>query len=113
MSKKSNERIWAIFSHLSAFAGFVFPLGNILAPLVIWLVFKNDPLVDKHGKESLNFQISLTIYALLSLPLVFLIVGIFALLAVLIVGFVAVVKAAVAAGNNEFYKYPFSIRLIK
>lgn len=49
--------------HLSSFASFIIPLGNILGPLVVWLLRKDDlPSVDKHGKAALNFNISITIY---------------------------------------------------
>lgn len=115
-NKKADEveRIWAIFCHLGAFAGFIFPFGNILAPLVIWLIKKNESeAVDKHGKESLNFQISLTIYMLASALLIFLVVGIFMVVALIVVGLIAVIRAVIAAGNGRFYKYPFVIRFIK
>jgi uncharacterized Tic20 family protein len=50
--------MWAMFCHIAAFAFFIFPFGNILGPLVIWLIKKETyPFVDEQGKESLNFQI--------------------------------------------------------
>ena len=61
MNKKvdeKQERTWALFCHIGALAGFIFPFGNIIAPLVIWLIKKEEyPLVDDQGKESVNFQI--------------------------------------------------------
>jgi len=65
---ESQEKTWGLFCHLSAFGLFVFPpFGNILGPLIIWLIKKDEsPYVDKQGKESLNFQISFTIYAFIA-----------------------------------------------
>ena len=60
----SEENQWAMLAHLSALAMFALPtLGQIVGPLIVWLIKKDElPLVDQHGKESLNFQISMTIY---------------------------------------------------
>ena len=52
-----DEKMWAMLTHISTFAVFVFPVGNIIAPLIIWLIKKDEfPLVDDQGKEVLNFQ---------------------------------------------------------
>ena len=49
----SEERMWGTFCHLSGFVGYIVPFGNIIAPLVIWLVKKEESqFVDYHGKES-------------------------------------------------------------
>jgi len=65
---ENQEKTWGLFCHLAAFGFFVFPaFGNILGPLVIWLIKKDEsPYVDQQGKESLNFQISFTIYAFIA-----------------------------------------------
>ena len=58
----SEERTWSIAAHLSALAGLFIPFGSVLGPLVVWLVKRNEmPMVDRHGKEALNFQITVTI----------------------------------------------------
>lgn len=57
-----NGKKWGIYCHVAVFAGFVFPLGNIIAPFVIWLMKKDEyPFVEEQGKEVLNFQITVTI----------------------------------------------------
>jgi uncharacterized protein len=62
-SSAQSERTWAALCHLAAFAGFVFPAGNIVGPLVIWLLRREEsPLVDDQGKAAMNFQISTTLY---------------------------------------------------
>lgn len=49
--------------HLTALSGFIVPFGNVLGPVVIWMMGKSDSqFVDEHGKASLNFQLSLTLY---------------------------------------------------
>ncbi len=109
-----DERTWALFCHLSALALFVFPFGNIVAPLVIWLVKKEElPLVDDQGKESLNFQLSVTIYALAAGILSFVLIGIPILIALGIFWLVEVIIAAIRANEGQRFRYPLNLRLIK
>ncbi|WP_416925739.1 DUF4870 domain-containing protein [Ottowia sp.] len=80
-----------MFAHLSALAGFIIPFGNLLGPLIVWQLKKNEmPFVDDQGKEALNFQITVTLALLVSLLLIFVLIG-FVLLP--IVGLVALVLA--------------------
>ena len=62
------ERTWAMFAHLSSFLGYTcIPLANIIAPLIIWQIKKDDmPFASDQGKECLNFQISMLIYVIIS-----------------------------------------------
>ena len=66
MSK--DEKMWGMFCHLSALAGYIgIPFGNIIGPLIIWMVKKEQfKFVDDQGKESLNFQITITIAAFIA-----------------------------------------------
>ncbi len=110
-----DERTWGMLSHLLALSGYIgVPFGNILAPLIIWLVKKDQSqFVADQAKESLNFQISLTIYAIISGILIFVLIG-FVLLGVLwIAGIVFVIIGTVKANNGEFYRYPLTLRLVK
>jgi hypothetical protein len=94
-------------------AGFVVPFGNILGPLIVWLIKKSEiPSVDAHGKESLNFQISVLIYLAVSAVLVLVLVGVFLMMAIAIAAIVLVVIAAIKASNGELYRYPLTIRFI-
>ena len=70
--------------HLSALAGFVIPgAGHILGPLIVWLVKRGESAeIDAHGKEALNFQISMLIYNVVAGILCLIVIG-FVLLAVL------------------------------
>jgi uncharacterized Tic20 family protein len=108
------ERNWAVFCHLGGFAGLVLPgLGQVIAPLVLWLVRRHQsPFVDHHGREALNFQISMTLYAVVAAALMWLLIGFLLILVVLGVQFVFMVIASVAASQGERYRYPLTLRLI-
>ncbi len=109
-----EETNWGLFAHLAAFAGFIFPIGNIIGPLVIWLTQRDQSdFLAYHGKESLNFQISIVIYAIVSGFLVLAGIGILLLLIVGLLWVVFTIIGAVRASNGERYKYPFTIRLIQ
>lgn len=113
-SVSAEERQWAMFAHLSALAGFVIPFGNVIGPLVIWLVKKDTmPFVDEQGKESLNFQITVTIAAIICMALIVVLIGIPLLFVVGLIALVLTVIAGVKANEGVHYRYPFALRLIK
>ncbi len=117
MTEKDNNKAvtWATFCHVGALSLFIgIPFGNIAVPLVIWLVKKNEfPFVDEQGKESLNFQISMTIYGIIAGLLCYIVIG-FVLLPVLVVAnIVLIIIATVKTNKGEGYRYPFTIRVIK
>ena len=101
--------------HATALAGFFVPwAGHILGPLIVWLAKRGDsPEIDGHGKESLNFQISMLIYSLVAGVLCLVLIG-FVLLGILhILNLVLVIIASIQASEGKLYRYPISIRLIK
>ena len=104
----------AMFCHLSSFAGVlgIVPLGSIVAPLVIWLLKKDDPFVDHHGREVLNFQISLLIYNIIGVILLFVVVGIIILPVLALINLIFTIIAAVRAKDGERYQYPMTIRFL-
>ncbi len=110
-----DARNWGLFCHLAAFIGFVvvFPGATIIAPLVIWQMKKAEfPFVDACGKEALNFQITLLIAFVISIPFCFILIG-FAMIAFLgVYGIVMPILAAIKAANGEFYRYPYTWRLV-
>jgi uncharacterized Tic20 family protein len=108
-----DERMWAMFCHLSALAGFVIPFGNIIAPLVIWLIKKEEyELVLDQGKESVNFQISMTIYVIASAILIILVIGIPLLIVLGIFDLIVIIIASIKVNEGEKYRYPLTIRFI-
>ena len=111
-----DEQNWAMICHLAGLSGFIIPFGgNVLGPLVVWLIKKDTmPLVDKHGKEALNFQITVAIALLVSCVLIWVLIGFFLLFVVAIGALIMTIMAAVKVSNGELdYQYPFAIRLIK
>jgi uncharacterized Tic20 family protein len=61
--KQNNENTNAFLIHISAFAGFMFPFGNIITPLIAWQTLKDrSQFLDEQGKEAVNFNISYTLY---------------------------------------------------
>ncbi len=68
------ERNWAVFCHLGGFAFYLlgFALGHILVPLALWLIKRDQSaFIEEHGREALNFQISVTLYAIVGGSAVF------------------------------------------
>ncbi len=110
-----DDKTWGMLCHLLTFCGLIgIPFGNILAPLVIWLIKKTESeFVDYNGREALNFQISLTIYAIVTGALCFVFIGFLLIPVILIADIVLTIMATVKANNGELYKYPLTIRLIK
>mgnify|MGYP000923736284 FL=1 len=103
-----------MFCHLSTFAGYVFPFGGIIGPLICWGSRKDQSeWVNMNGKSALNFQISVLLYSVLLIPLCFIIVGIPLLIALGILEVVCVIIASIKAAKGEVYKYPISIPFIQ
>ncbi len=100
--------------HLTALAGVIIPFGNLLGPLIVWLVKRDESsLVDREGKESLNFQISMSIYAIVSSLLILLLIGIPMLVIVGLVDIILTIVASVKTANGESYTYPLTIRFLR
>lgn len=109
-----EERTWAMAAHLSALLGFVVPFGNLIGPLVVWLLKKEEmPLVADQGKEALNFQITMFIAFMVAFLLVFVVIGYFLIWLLAIYAIVVVIIATVKANDGIAYRYPFTLRLIK
>ena len=108
------ERQYAMFTHLAALSFLLsFP---VIPTLILWLVKREkSPFIDDHGREAMNFQISLLLYGLLIIPLLGLLtcgIGFVAYIAILIIGIVGVVQGAISANRGEFYRYPATIRFL-
>ena len=109
-----QQRQWAMFAHLAALLGFVIPFGNLIGPLVVWQMKKNEmPFVDDQGKESLNFQITVAIAVLACFVLMLVLVGALLLPLVALAALALCIIAAIKANNGEAYRYPFALRLVK
>ena len=88
-------------------------VGQILGPLFIWLLKRQDSIfIDEQGVEAINFQISITIYAIPCFILVIFMVGIPLLFLLFVFWFVMVFYAAVQANNGISYRYPLCFRFL-
>ena len=131
----TDVNTWAMWCHLSALGGLVFPFGNVLGPLVLWLTKRDEiPEVDVNGKEALNFQITMTgasvgvwfVSLLLTIATIALPSEAATMTSVLVSGIellsfvgiaaiwiASVTQASIAANKGETYTYRYSLRLIK
>jgi uncharacterized Tic20 family protein len=110
--RQDQERLWAMLAHLLSFVAAYIALG-FLAPLVVLLVFgQRSAFVRAHAVESLNFNLTWLLYAVVAVILAFLLVGIPILVALGIAYVILVIIASVRANNGEFYRYPLTIRFI-
>jgi len=110
-----DDRNMAMFCHLAAFGGVVVPFfGNLIGPLVVWQLKKEQSeFVDYHGKESLNFQITMAIAFFISFILSIIIIGFFLMLGLALFNLVVIIIASIKANDGLRYQYPFNFRFIK
>ena len=141
--QKNNENTNAFLIHISAFAGYLFPLGSIITPLILWQTLKDKSLfLDNHGKEAVNFNISFGLYIFIlsasffsfffgsfldifngididfgghhSYNGFFGFIGIASLVSIVsLIKIALIIIAAMKANKGENYKYPFTINFIK
>lgn len=108
-----DEKQWKVILHLSALSGFIIPFGNIIGPLVIWLIKKPElPAIEPEGRKVLNFQISYTIYMVLAALSIYVCVGAVLLPIVAIIWLIFTIIGAVKVSNGENYEFPFTIRML-
>lgn len=118
-SKEINKdaRMWGMICHLAGLGGLIpiVPIiGSVIGPLIVWQIKKDEfGFVADQGKEALNFQISILMYAIVSGLLCFACVGFVLLPAVYIFDLIFLLIAAVKANDGEHYRYPLTIRFIK
>jgi len=109
----AEERQWGMFAHLAALGGFVIPFGNIIGPLIIWQIKKNDmPFAAQQGREALNFQITVTIAMIACFLLSFIVIGLLLLPIVGIGALVFTIIGAIQANQGTPYEYPINWRLV-
>src|SRR5437899_137088 len=110
----SHVRTWNILCHASALLGvFLHFPGHLLGPLIVWLAKREDsPEIDAHGKESLNFQISMLIWNAIAAILIIVLIGIPILILLHILNIIFVIVASIQASEGKLYHYPLAIRLI-
>ena len=109
-----NTRTWIVLCHASALLGLFFHfLGHIFGPLIVWLVKRGESTeIDAHGKESLNFQLSMLIYDAVAAILCLVLIGFPILILLWVLNTIFVIIASVKASEGQLYRYPFTIRFI-
>ena len=135
-TREQNVRTWSMLCHIAALAGFLFPIGTVIGPLLVWQIKKNDlPEIDPHGKEAVNFQLTILIINIIAGIVIAGVLGIgfgfgqlwrspfylfgggfglFTIVAIInLLAWILAIVAGVKANNGESYKYPFAIRFIK
>lgn len=120
LNPDANEKQFALFVHLSALLGFFIPFGNIIAPLVLWQIKKNESaFIDDQGKEAVNFNLTLLLVglALIVLTVITFGLGIFLTaplgLALGVAWLVLAIMGGMKANEGVAYRYPYIFRLIK
>ena len=108
LAPKGSDKIWSMLSHLSALLG----VGFVL-PLVVYLAMrKESEYVATNAREALNFHISVLIYAVCCIPLVFILVGVPLLLVLGLGSLVLAIIATIKAYDGQCYRYPLTLRLV-
>lgn len=110
----SHVRTWCVLCHASALLGLFFHfLGHIFGPLIVWLLKRGDGgEIDAHGKESLNFQLSMLIYDAVAAILCIVLIGFPILILLWVLNTVLVIVASIKASEDKLYRYPLTIRFI-
>jgi len=104
-----------VLTHLSQLLNLITGLGGLIVPLVIWLTQKEKILgMDEQGKDILNFQISLFLYSIACIPLIFLFgLGVLLLILVGLIMLIFPIINAIKVSNGEIPNYPFTINILK
>jgi len=109
-----TERNWAMLCHLSAFAGFFFPFGAIIGPLICWLSRRDESSwVNVNGRNSMNFQLSILLYIVLAIPLCFIVIGIPIIIGLLTLKVICIIIASIKASKGENFRYPLVIPFVQ
>ncbi len=87
-------------------------LTGFIGPLVI-LLASPEPRVKQHARAALNWQLSLILYSIISIILVFVFVGVLLLLAIYVMDLIFCIVAAVKAGQGTAWKYPMTIPFVR
>lgn len=111
--KSFDEHAYIVWMHVSQLACFV-GVPSFLIPLIMWVTKKEQyALINKHGKDILNFQITMVIAFAIAVPLCFILIGVPVVLALLVIQCIVPIIAASKVRSNELYRYPFSIQFLK
>tara|TARA_R100000935_G_scaffold39185_1_gene60642 strand:- start:761 stop:1099 length:339 start_codon:yes stop_codon:yes gene_type:complete len=110
-----EDKQMLVLTHLSQLLDLITVVGGFIVPLILWLTQKDKIYgMDVHGKMILNFQISVFIYSIICVPLIFLFgLGIILLIGIAIIAIILPILNAIKVSNGEIPNYPFSIEFLK
>lgn len=109
-----EDKQMGLFLHLSQLLNLIFPLAGVIVPVVIWQTQKDKmPGLDAHGKMVVNWTISSIIYTIISIVLMFIIIGIPIFIGLVIVSIVFPIIGGIKANNGELWEYPLTIKFLK
>ncbi|GGE17018.1 DUF4870 domain-containing protein [Psychroflexus salis] len=112
VQREDNQLL--VITHVLQLLTFVTGFGGLIVPLVIWLTKKDEIIdLDEHGKKIVNFQLSMIVYSIVAIPLLFILVGFVIYFAIGILALVFPIVNAVNASNNKPIYYPLSIQFVK
>lgn len=109
-----EDRQLIVITHLSQLVTLITGFGSLLVPLIIWVTQKDKVYkMDEHGKNILNFQLSLLVYFVICIPLILLFgLGILGFIVLGILSIIFPVINAIKASNGETPTYPLSFSFI-
>jgi len=108
-----EERTWGILAHAGGFAGLAVPFGNVIAPLVVWLVKRDESrFVDENGIRALNFQLTWSVILLVTALSVLVGVGLVLFPLAMLAWLILTVVGTVRAADDEVYDYPLTIGFV-
>ena len=113
-SRLRSDKQLLVIAHLSQLLTYITGFGGLVVPLIIWLTQKdNVEGMDVHGKAIVNFQLTILLLSILSIPAILLLgLGILALIFIGIVAFVLPIVNAIKVNNGEAPSYFMTIRFI-
>ena len=113
VSLTQEEKNQALACHLLSLTGLVVPFGGLIGPLVMWLVKRDESaFVDAHGKEAVNFNITMMIAFFVAFLSMFVFIGFILLPIIGLFWLIMTIIAGIEAGNGKPYRYPLTIRFI-
>lgn len=120
----ADDRTFAMFTHLTLLAHMAIPFVAVIIPILMWMNKKDtSPYIADHGREAVNFQLSLMLYSII-LPIIAIPIGLLlfvvgvaitvpiAAVFPYVLGLVGMILAAMAANRGEMYRYPMTIRFL-
>lgn len=105
-----KDEQWAMYLHLSQYAGFVVPLAGFALPIILWQMKKDEvPGLDAHGKVVTNWMLTAFIYQVISIILMVIVVGIIGIIVVALLQLIFPIIGAIKANDGILWRYPTSI----